>query len=83
VERTFTKGGLIMENERNTFGEPLNPTKNTQLKYITQRARDVLDRVDGSIVTRDDMYCFEAVELLTEALEKIEKIAVDAVEIDV
>ena len=73
----------MMENERNTFGEPLNPTKNTHLKYITQRARDVLDKVDGSIVARDYMYCFEAVELMTEALEKIEKIAADAVEIDI
>lgn len=72
-----------MENELNTFGERLNPTKNTQLNYITQRARDVLDRVDGSIVAKDDMYCFEAVELLTEALEKIEKIAADAVDIDI
>ena len=72
-----------MENEFNTFGERLHPTKNTHLMYITHRARDVLDRVDGSIVTKDDMYCFEAVELLTEALEKIEKIAADAVEIDI
>ena len=72
-----------MEMDNNTFGEPLNPTKNTHLKYIGQRARDVLDRVDGSIVIKDDMYCFEAVELLTEALEKIEKIAADAVEIDI
>ena len=72
-----------MEMKNNTFGEPLNPTKNTQLNYITQRARDVLDRVDGSIVAKDDMYCFEAVELFTEALEKIEKIAADAVEIDI
>lgn len=72
-----------MEMDNNTFGEPLNPTKNTHLNYIAQRARDVLDRVDGSIVTKDDMYCFEAVELLTEALEKIEKIAADAVEIDI
>ena len=72
-----------MEMDNNTFGEQLNPTKNTYLKYITQRARDVLDKVDGSIVTKDDMYCFEAVELLTEALEKIEKIAADAVEIDI
>jgi hypothetical protein len=71
-----------MENEINTFEEPLNPTKNTYLKYITERARDVLDRVDGAIVAKDDMYCFEAVELLTEALEKIEKFAADAVEID-
>ncbi len=72
-----------MEMKNNTFGESLNPTKNTYLKYITQRARDVLNRVDGSIVTKDDMYCFEAVELMTEALEKIEKIAADAVEIDI
>ena len=72
-----------MENKLNTFGERLNPTKNTYLMYITQRSRDVLDRVDGSIVAKDDMYCFEAVELLTEALEKIEKIAADAVEIDI
>ncbi len=72
-----------MKNERNTFGEQLNPTKNTHLNYIQQRARDVLDRVDGSIVAKDDMYCFEAVELLTEALEKIEKIAADAAEIDI
>ena len=72
-----------MEMDNNTFGETLNPTKNTYLKYIKQRSRDVLDRVDGSIVTRDDMYCFEAVELLTEALEKIEKIAADAVDIDI
>ena len=72
-----------MEMKYNTFGEPLNPTKNTYLKYITQRARDVLNRVDGSIVAKDDMYCLEAVELFTEALEKIEKIAVDAVEIDI
>ena len=72
-----------MEMDNNTFGEPLNPTKNTYLKYITQRSRDVLDKVDGSIVAKDDMYCFEAVELLTEALEKIEKIAADAVEIDI
>ena len=72
-----------MENELNTFGEQPNPTKNTHLKYIKVRARDVLDRVDGSIVAKDDMYCFEAVELLTEALEKIEKIAADAVEIDI
>lgn len=72
-----------MENEQNTFGEPINPTKNTNLRYITQRARDVLDRVDGSIVAKDDMYCFEAVELLTEALEKIEKIAADALKIDI
>ena len=71
-----------MEMDNNTFGETLNPTKNTHLKYIEQRARDVLNRVDGAIVTKDDMYCFEAVELLTEALEKIEKIAADAVEID-
>lgn len=54
-----------MHNELNTFGEPLNPTKNTYLKYIAERARDVLDKIDGSIVTRDDMYCFEAVELCT------------------
>lgn len=72
-----------MENERNTPGEQLNPTKDTNLKYIEQRARDVLDQVDGSIVAKDDMYCFEAVELMTEALEKIEKIAADAVEIDI
>lgn len=72
-----------MEMDNNTFGEPLHPTKNTYLKYIGQRARDVLDRVDGSIVTKDDMYCFEAVELLTEALEKIEKIADDAFELDI
>ena len=72
-----------MENKLNTFGEPLNPTKNTHLNYIKQRARDVLDRVDGSIVAKDDMYCFEAVELLTEALERIEKIADDAAEIDI
>lgn len=71
-----------MANELITFGEPVNPTKNTNLKYITQRARDVLDRVDGSIVAKDDMYCFEAVELLTEALEKIEKIADDALKIE-
>lgn len=72
-----------MEMKNNTFGEQLNPTKNTHLKYIGQRARDVLDKIDGKIVARDDMYCFEAVELLTEALEKIEKIAADAVKIDI
>ena len=72
-----------MENEYNTFGEPLNPTKNTYLKYIMTRARDVLDKIDGTIVARDDMYCFEAVELMTEALEKIEKMSADAVEIDI
>jgi hypothetical protein len=71
-----------MENKRNTFGEPLNQTKNTRLKYIACRARDVLDKIDGKIVARDDMYCFEAVELMTDALERIEKIAEDAVEID-
>lgn len=72
-----------MEMKYDTFGEPLNPTKNTYLKYIGQRARGVLDRVDGSIVIKDDMYCFEAVELLTEALEKIEKFAADAADIDI
>ena len=72
-----------MENERKTFGEPLNPTKNTHLKYIEQRARDVLDKVDPTVATRDDMYCLDALELLTEALEKIEKIAADAVDIDI
>ena len=72
-----------MEIEQINVVEPLTPTKNTYLRYITQRARDVLDRVDGAIVAKDDMYCFEAVELLTEALEKIEKFADDAVEIDV
>ncbi|RLD19787.1 MAG: hypothetical protein DRI69_07615 [Bacteroidetes bacterium] len=71
-----------MENERNMSGKPLNPTKNTYLKYIEQRARDVLNRVDGSIVAKDDMYCFEAVELFTEALEKIEKFAADAAPLD-
>ena len=83
MERHGAKGGLIMEMDNNTFGEPLNPTKNMNLKYIEQRARDVLDRVDPSIVAKDDMYCFEAVELMTEALEKIEKIAADAVKIDI
>lgn len=72
-----------MKNEHITFGKQSTPTKNTYLKYITKRARDVLDQVDGSIVARDDMYCFEVVELMTEALEKIEKIAADAVEIDI
>ena len=72
-----------MEMDNNTFGEPLNPTKNTNLKYIEQRARDVLDRVDPSIVAKDDMYCFEAVELMTGARGKVEKIAADAVKIDI
>ena len=72
-----------MENERNTFGEPLNPTKNTCLKYISQRSRDVLDKVDPTVATRDDMYCLDALELLADALEKIEKIATDAIEIDI
>jgi regulator of RNase E activity RraB len=72
-----------MENKRNTFGEPINPTKNTNLKYIVERARDVLDITDGTIATNDTKYCLEAVELLTEALEKIEKIAVDAIKMDI
>ena len=83
MERTFTKGGLIMENERNTFGEPLNPTKNTCLKYIEQRSRDALDTVNATIATNDTNYCIEAVEVLTEALEKIEKFAADGFEIDI
>jgi len=72
-----------MECKNNTFGEPLNPTKNTYLKYIASRARDALDRIDGKIVARDDVYCLEAAELLTDALEKIEKIAEDAGKIDI
>ena len=72
-----------MENERNTFGEPLNPTKNTCLKYIEQRSRDALNTVNPAIATNDTTYCVESVEVLTEALEKIEKIAVDAVKIDI
>ncbi len=72
-----------MENERNTFGEPINPTKNTNLKYIEQRARDALNTVDATIATNDTNYCLEAVELMTEALERIEKIAADALKIDI
>lgn len=72
-----------MEMDNNTSGEPLNPTKNTHLKYIKQRARDVLNKVDPTVATRDDMYCLDALELLVDALEKIEKIAADAVEIDI
>jgi len=72
-----------MHNKRNTFGESINPTKNTNLKYIVGRARDVLDTTDGTIATNDTTYCLEAVELLTEALEKIEKIAADAIEMDI
>ncbi len=72
-----------MENENYTFGEPLNPTKNTNLKYIEQRARDALNTVDATIATNDTNYCLEAVELMTEALERIEKIAADALNIDI
>ena len=72
-----------MENERTMFGTNLNPTKNTHLNYIKQRARDVLNKVDPTVATRDDMYCLDALELLVDALEKIEKIAADAVEIDI
>ena len=72
-----------MAIKNNTFWEPLNPTKDTYLKYIISRARDVLNQVDGSIAAKDDMYCFEAVELMTEALEKIEKIATDGAETDI
>ena len=72
-----------MENERNTFGEPINPTKNTNLKYIEQRARDALNTVDATIATNDTNYCLEAVELMTEALERIERIAADALNIDI
>lgn len=72
-----------MENKRNSLGEPINPAKNTNLKYIEQRARDALNTVDATIATNDTNYCLEAVELMTEALERIEKIAADALEIDI